>query len=41
MVSMGCVSLGAEIMEMSNPRDYPYDEDEHKGSWYEIEEVEV
>ena len=38
---LGCAELGADIMEMSNPGDYPYDEDERKGAWYEIEEVEV
>ena len=35
-----CEQQGAEIMHMSNPGDYDYDEDEWESSNYEIVEVE-
>ena len=35
-----CGRLGAEILHMSNPGDYDYDEDEYEDSDYEIIEVE-
>ena len=34
-----CSRLGAEILHMSNPGDYDYDEDEFEESEYEIVEV--
>lgn len=33
--------LGGEILEMSNPGDYPYDEDAADEDTFEILEVEV
>ena len=35
-----CERLGAEIMHMSNPGDYDYEEDDWEDSDYEIIEVE-
>lgn len=35
----GSYSLGGEILELSNPGDYPYDEDDEMS--YEIVEVDV
>ena len=35
----GCAREGAEILHMSNPGDYDYDEDEFECSDYEIVEV--
>lgn len=34
-----CANLGAEILNMSNPGDYEYDEDEQYGE-YEIIEID-
>ena len=34
----GCARTGAEIMNMSNPGDYPYDEDSYEYPEYEITE---
>lgn len=36
----GCSRLGAEILHMSNPGDYPYDEDDFEAPDYEIFEIE-
>lgn len=36
----GCSRLGAEILHMSNPGDYPYDEDAFEAPDYEIFEIE-
>lgn len=36
----GCTSLGKEILHMSNPGDYPYDEDEEDETDYEIIEID-
>jgi hypothetical protein len=36
----GCSKLGAEILNMSNPGDYDYDEDNYEYPDYEIIEVE-
>ena len=35
-----CTREGAEILHMSNPGDYDYDEDEFEDSDYEIVEVD-
>ena len=35
-----CSRLGAELLNMSNPGDYDYDEDDFEDSEYEIIEVE-
>ncbi|MBE6114513.1 MAG: hypothetical protein E7191_05485 [Erysipelotrichaceae bacterium] len=35
-----CTRLGAEILHMSNPGDYDYDEDSFEDSEYEIIEEE-
>ena len=35
----GCARLGAEMLNLSNPGDYPYDEDEFEEPDYEIVEV--
>jgi hypothetical protein len=35
-----CARLGAEILHMSNPGDYDYDEDEFEYPDYEIVEVD-
>ena len=37
----GCAREGAEILNMSNPGDYDYDEDNYEYPEYEIVEVEV
>ena len=36
----GCSELGAEILHMSNPGDYEYDEDNWEYPEYEIVEIE-
>lgn len=36
----GCSQLGAEILHMSNPGDYDYDEENWQSPEYEIIEVE-
>lgn len=38
---VGCGRLGAEILNASNPGDYPYDEETFVEDDYEVEEVEV
>lgn len=35
-----CSQLGAEILHMSNPGDYDYDEDEWESPDYEIIEID-
>lgn len=35
-----CDRLGAEILHMSNPGDYDYDDDEYEYPEYEIVEIE-
>lgn len=35
-----CARTGAEILNMSNPGDYPYDEDSFEEPEYEIIEVD-
>ena len=35
----GCSSVGAEILYMSNPGDYDYDENEDYTRDYDIEEI--
>ena len=35
-----CSSTGAEILHMSNPGDYEYDEDEYEPPEYEIIEID-
>lgn len=35
-----CSQLGAELLHMSNPGDYDYDEDEWESPDYEIIEIE-
>ncbi len=37
----GCERDGAEILHMSNPGDYEYDEDSFEFSDYEVVKVEV
>ena len=34
-----CAKLGAEMLNLSNPGDYPYDEDDFDYPDYEIDEV--
>lgn len=36
----GCASQGAEILHMSNPGDYEYDEDSDDDPEYEIIEID-
>ncbi|MBQ3488994.1 MAG: hypothetical protein IJA86_00200 [Clostridia bacterium] len=36
-----CTREGAEILHMSNPGDYDYDEDDFEDPEYEIVEIEV
>lgn len=36
----GCASEGAETLNLSNPGDYPYAEDEFESPEYEIIEIE-
>ena len=36
---LSCAKLGGQILEMSNPGDYPYDESEYDDNTYEIVEV--
>ena len=36
---LSCSRLGAEILHMSNPGDYEYDEDEWESPDYEIIEI--
>lgn len=40
MYLQGCENQGAEIMHMSNPGDYDYDEDNFESSDYEIVEID-
>ncbi len=35
-----CAQLGAEILHMSNPGDYDYDEDDYDSPDYEIIEID-
>ena len=35
-----CSQLGAEILHMSNPGDYDYDEDDFDASDYEVIEID-
>ena len=37
---IGCAREGAEILNMSNPGDYEYDEDTYEDPEYEIIEVD-
>ncbi len=37
---VSCTREGAEILHMSNPGDYDYDEDDFEGPEYEIVEVD-
>lgn len=39
MYLVSCSELGAEIMGLSNPGDYPYDEETYVDDDYEIYEV--
>ena len=39
LYNIGCYHSGGEILELSNPGDYPYDESLEPE--YEIEEVEI
>ena len=40
LYSIGCWDTGAETLNMSDPGDYPYDENDVKDADYIIEEVE-
>lgn len=37
---VGCCELGAEVLNMSNPGDYLYDEDTYEDPEFEIIEVD-
>lgn len=37
---LGCAQEGAEILNMSNPGDYDYDEDSYEDPDYEIIEID-
>lgn len=36
---LGCRRQGAEILEMSNPGDYPLEEEDFEDDYFEVEEV--
>lgn len=38
---LSCCQLGGELLEMSNPGDYPYDPADYENDSYEIVEIEV
>lgn len=40
LYSKGCDRQGAEIMNMSNPGDYEYDEEEYEEPRYKIVQIE-
>lgn len=40
LYSISCSRQGAEILHMSNPGDYEYDEDEYEDPTYEIIEID-
>ncbi len=40
LYAISCWDTGAEILNMSNPGDYPYDPDDVNDAEYEIEEVD-
>ena len=35
---LSCCELGGELLEMSNPGDYPYDPADYEDNYYEIVE---
>ena len=37
---LSCAKQGGEILEMSNPGDYPYDESDYEDDSFEVEEVD-
>ena len=37
---LSCARQGGEIMEMSNPGDYPFNESDYDDNYYDIVEVE-
>ena len=41
LYAISCANQGAEILHMSNPGDYPYDESDYEDIEYTIEEIEV
>ena len=40
LYGLSCMELGGEILEMSNPGDYPFDKSDYEGNTYEIVEVD-
>ena len=40
MYGLSCAKLGGEILEMSNPGDYPYDESDYEDDSFDVEEVD-
>ena len=40
LYGLSCVKLGGEILEMSNPGDYPFDERDYEDDDFEIVEVD-
>lgn len=39
LYGLSCAKLGGEILEMSNPGDYPYNPDDYEDDDYEIVEM--
>jgi hypothetical protein len=40
LYAIGCEEVGAEIMHMSNPGDYDYNEETYESPTYDIEEID-
>ena len=40
LYAIGCMRQGVEILNMSNPGDYDYDEENFESPEYEIDEIE-
>ena len=39
LYGLGCRELGGEILEMSNPGDYPFDEGDYENDTFEVVKV--
>lgn len=40
LYGLSCAKLGGEILEMSNPGDYPFDESDYKNDSFEVVKVD-
>lgn len=40
LYGLSCARLGGEILELSNPGDYPFDESDYEDNTFEVVKVE-